>query len=125
MNELTKEQKPLLITIFDLLLPAGSCGPSGCGPNGCGPTVRSENLMELETLAVGLVKKYGNEKLKFDLINILDASMQNHEEAYRILRDRKGDALPMIAVNNEVKFIGEVPSVEEFEKVLEELIRHD
>lgn len=111
-----EEQKPLLITIFDLLLPAVSCGPGGCGPSGCGPNIMSENITELEVLARNLITKHGRDRIRFELVNVLDASMQNYRDAYEILRDKKGEALPIISINGEIKFVGRVPTFEEIDQ---------
>lgn len=111
-----EEQKPLLVRIFDLLLSAVSCGPGGCGPSGCGPSIMNENLMELETLARNLISKYGRDRIRFELVNVLDASMQNYRDAYEILREKKGEALPIISINGEIKFVGRVPTFEEIDQ---------
>jgi len=112
------ERKPVLVRIFDLLLSAASCGPSGCGSGGCGPSIMSENLAELETLAYNLVTKYGKERIRFELVNILDTSIQNYKDVYEVLREKKGESLPIISINGEIKFVGRVPTFEEMDRAI-------
>jgi len=111
--------KPVLVRIFDILLPASGCGPSGCGPGGCGPSFTSPNMTELQELAFMLIQKYGRDKFKFELFNILDSSIKKFPDVYNILKERKGDGIPLISINGNIKFIGKVPSFEEFEKEIE------
>lgn len=120
MRMLNKNKdKPVLVRIFDVLLPASGCGPSGCGPGGCGPSFTSPNMLELQELAFKLIQKYGRDKFKFELFNILDSSIQKFPDVYKILKEKKGDAVPIISINGNIKFIGRVPSFEEFEKKIE------
>jgi len=113
-----KEPELLVIRIFDLLLPATSCGPGGCGcgPSGCGPSPVSVNLMQLQALAHRLIEKHGKDTMRFELLNVLDDSMRDYKDVYEILREKKGEALPIISINGEVKFVGKLPTFKEMDQ---------
>lgn len=104
------------IRIFDALVPMASCGPNGCGPSGCGPMLVSPNLTELQWLTRQLIAKYGKNRFRFQLVNILDSSVLNFGDVVQILRERKGDALPIISINGRIAFIGRVPAFEEMDR---------
>ena len=119
MELLNKRNETIVVRIFDALLPASGCGPSGCGPGGCGPSFTSPNMMELQELASVVIQKYGKDRFKFELFNILDSSIQKVPDVYNLLKERKGDALPIISINSKIKFTGRVPSFEELQKEIQ------
>jgi hypothetical protein len=61
----------------------------------------------------------GEDKFTFELHNILDTSTQKYPNVYDVVKETKGEALPIISINGKIAFKGEVPSLEEFQKQLQ------
>jgi len=124
MEPLNKRNETIVVRIFDSLLPASGCGPSGCGPSGCGPggcepSLTSPNMLELQVLASMVIHKYGEDRFRFELFNILDSYIQKVPDVYNLLKEGKDDALPIISINGKIRFKGRVPSFEEFQKEIQ------
>lgn len=127
MELLNRKNETIVVKIFDALLPAsgcgsGGCGSSGCGPGGCGPSLTSPNMLELQVLASMVIEKYGEDRFRFKLFNILDSSIQKVPDVYDLLKEGKDDALPIISINSKIRFKGKVPSFEEFQKEIQALM---
>jgi len=124
MELLNKKDETIVVRIYDALIRDSGCGcgPKGCGPGGCGPSVTSPNMMELQDLASMVNQKYDNGRFRFELFNILDSSVQKVPDVYNLLKEGKGNALPIISVNNKIIFTGKVPSFEEFQKEIQDMM---
>ena len=107
-----KGNKTILVRMFDALVSDSSCGHSGCG---CDQSVSSPNMTGLQMLSSGLEEKYGWNKFKFEVFNVRNPSIKEFDGVYNLLKERRGDALPIISINGKIKFIGRIPSLEEVE----------
>lgn len=111
-----KKNIVISIRMFDALVPVSSCGHSGCN---CEPDFSSPNVTELQTLVSRLIEKYGRAKFKFELLNVLDPAVKKFDKVYALFKERKEGGLPIISINNKIKFFGRVPSFEEVESEIQ------